>query len=102
MARSLGLANAELRETMCEVAAQWRRLAADAEARDTNPRKRVASYRDWTMQVDPRWYYAEASSSPHASKGTFRWKIIPWPTNLPSSISFGIEPDRPALKRNGL
>ena len=46
MARSLGLANAELRETMCEVAAQWRRLAADAEARDTNPRKRVASYRD--------------------------------------------------------
>jgi hypothetical protein len=46
MARSLGLANAELRETMCEGAAQWRRLAADAEARNTNPRKRVASYRD--------------------------------------------------------
>ena len=34
MALSLiGPANAELRETMREVAAQWRKLAADAEAR---------------------------------------------------------------------
>jgi hypothetical protein len=38
MALSLiGLANAELRQTMREVAAQWRRLAADTEARDGNP-----------------------------------------------------------------
>jgi hypothetical protein len=38
MALSLiGSANAGLRETMREVAAQWRRLAADAEARDANP-----------------------------------------------------------------
>jgi len=38
MALSLiGPANAELRETMREVAAQWRRFAADAEARDGNP-----------------------------------------------------------------
>jgi hypothetical protein len=37
MALSLiGPANAELRETMREVAAQWRRLAADVEARDGN------------------------------------------------------------------
>jgi hypothetical protein len=32
MARSLSSANAPLRETMREVAAQWRRLAEDAEA----------------------------------------------------------------------
>jgi hypothetical protein len=38
MAVSLGSANAELQETMREVAAQWRRLAAIAEARDANPR----------------------------------------------------------------
>jgi hypothetical protein len=38
MARSLGLANAELRETMREVAAQWRQLASIVEARDANPR----------------------------------------------------------------
>ena len=31
MARSLSAANAPLRETMLEVAAQWRRLAEDAE-----------------------------------------------------------------------
>ena len=38
MALSLiGLANAELRQTMREVATQWRRLAADTEARDGNP-----------------------------------------------------------------
>jgi hypothetical protein len=37
MALSLiGPANAELRETMREVAAQWRRLAADAKAGDGN------------------------------------------------------------------
>jgi len=37
MAVSLGPSNAELRETMREDAAQWRRLAADAEARAVNP-----------------------------------------------------------------
>jgi hypothetical protein len=37
MAESLGADNAELRDTMREVAAQWRRLAADAEARRSNP-----------------------------------------------------------------
>jgi len=37
MAESLGPDNADLRETMREVAAQWRRLAADAEARLGNP-----------------------------------------------------------------
>jgi hypothetical protein len=37
MADSLGPANAELQETMREVAAQWRRLADDAEARAANP-----------------------------------------------------------------
>jgi DNA-binding transcriptional LysR family regulator len=36
MAESLGPKNAGLRDTMREVAAQWRQLAADAEARD-NP-----------------------------------------------------------------
>jgi hypothetical protein len=36
MTVSLGPANAELRETMREDAAQWRRLAADAEARAVN------------------------------------------------------------------
>jgi hypothetical protein len=33
----LGRTNAPLREVMREVAAQWRRLAADAEARRCNP-----------------------------------------------------------------
>jgi hypothetical protein len=37
MAESLGWGNAGLRETMREVAAQWRRLAADAEAGRANP-----------------------------------------------------------------
>ena len=37
MAESLGPNNAVLRETMREVAAQWRRLADDAETRATNP-----------------------------------------------------------------
>jgi len=37
MAESLGPDNAGLRDTMREVAAQWRRLAADAEARCCNP-----------------------------------------------------------------
>jgi hypothetical protein len=37
MAESLGPDNAPLREVMREVAAQWRRLAADAEARRCNP-----------------------------------------------------------------
>jgi hypothetical protein len=38
MARSLAsAADAALRETMREVAAQWRRLAAIAEAGDANP-----------------------------------------------------------------
>jgi hypothetical protein len=38
MADSLGPADVELRETMREVAAQWRQLASIAEARDANPR----------------------------------------------------------------
>ena len=38
MALSLiGPVNAALRKTMREVAAQWRKLAADAEARAANP-----------------------------------------------------------------
>jgi hypothetical protein len=37
MAEFLSADNAELRDTMREVAAQWRRLAADAEARRRNP-----------------------------------------------------------------
>jgi hypothetical protein len=37
MADSLGPDNADLRETMRDVAAQWRRLAADAETRGDNP-----------------------------------------------------------------
>jgi hypothetical protein len=37
MAESLGPDNAELRDTMREVAEQWHRLAADAEARRCNP-----------------------------------------------------------------
>jgi hypothetical protein len=37
MAESLGSDNAELRDTMREVAEQWRRLAADAEASRCNP-----------------------------------------------------------------
>jgi hypothetical protein len=37
MAERLSANNAELRETMREVAAQWRKLAADAEARRRNP-----------------------------------------------------------------
>jgi hypothetical protein len=37
MAESLGPENAGLRDTMREVAAQWRQLAADAEARRCNP-----------------------------------------------------------------
>ena len=37
MAQSLGPDSADLRETMREVAAQWRRLAANAKARRTNP-----------------------------------------------------------------
>jgi len=37
MAESLGSDNADLCETMREVAAQWRRLAANAEARRNNP-----------------------------------------------------------------
>jgi hypothetical protein len=36
MAESLGPENASLRDVMREVAAQWRRLAADAEARRCN------------------------------------------------------------------
>jgi hypothetical protein len=38
MAESLGENHFGLRETMCDVAAQWRRLAADAEARAANSR----------------------------------------------------------------
>ena len=34
MAESLGANNAELRDTMRQVAEQWRRLAADAEPAD--------------------------------------------------------------------
>jgi hypothetical protein len=37
MAERLSAENAELRETMREVATQWRWLAADAEARGTRP-----------------------------------------------------------------
>jgi hypothetical protein len=37
IAESLGPDNAGLRDTMREVAAQWRRLAADSEARRANP-----------------------------------------------------------------
>jgi hypothetical protein len=37
MAESLGPDNADLRETMREVAAQWCQLAAVAEARRDNP-----------------------------------------------------------------
>jgi hypothetical protein len=37
MAESFGPGNADLREMMREVAAQWRQLAADAEARRGNP-----------------------------------------------------------------
>jgi hypothetical protein len=37
MAESLGPDNSGLRDTMREVAAQWRRLAADIEARRSNP-----------------------------------------------------------------
>jgi hypothetical protein len=37
MAQSLGPDSADLRDTMREVAAPWRRLAADAKARGTNP-----------------------------------------------------------------
>jgi hypothetical protein len=37
MAESLGPNNAGLLDTMREVAAQWRQLAADAEARRCNP-----------------------------------------------------------------
>jgi hypothetical protein len=37
MAESLGADDPGLRDTMREVAAQWRRLAADAEARRCNP-----------------------------------------------------------------
>jgi hypothetical protein len=37
MAESLGPDDPDLRETMREVAAQWRWLAADAEARRGNP-----------------------------------------------------------------
>jgi hypothetical protein len=37
MAESLGADHAELRDTMRQVAEQWRRLAADAEARRCNP-----------------------------------------------------------------
>lgn len=37
MAESLGPDNAGLRDTMCEVAGQWRKLAADAEARRCQP-----------------------------------------------------------------
>jgi hypothetical protein len=40
MAESLGPDNAGLRDTMREVAEQWRRLAADAEARRCNPLSR--------------------------------------------------------------
>jgi hypothetical protein len=50
MAGSLGPDNAELQETMREVAAQWRQLAAYAEARRLDPllkliRKQPARYR---------------------------------------------------------
>jgi len=37
MAQSLGLDYPDLRETMRDVFAQWRRLAADVEARRGNP-----------------------------------------------------------------
>jgi hypothetical protein len=37
MADCLSADNAELRETMREVAAQWRQLAADTQARRNNP-----------------------------------------------------------------
>jgi hypothetical protein len=37
MAESLGPDNDGLRDTMRDVAAQWRQLAADAEARRGNP-----------------------------------------------------------------
>jgi len=37
MAQSLRPDRPDLRDTMREVAAQWRRLAADAKARGTNP-----------------------------------------------------------------
>jgi hypothetical protein len=37
MAESLGENHFGLRETMRDVAAQWRRLAADAEAHGANP-----------------------------------------------------------------
>jgi hypothetical protein len=37
MAESLGESNPGLQETMRDVAAQWRQLAADAEARRSNP-----------------------------------------------------------------
>jgi hypothetical protein len=37
MAESLGPDNAGLRDTLRDVAAQWRQLAADAEARRGNP-----------------------------------------------------------------
>jgi hypothetical protein len=37
MADCLNADNAELRDTMREIAAQWRQLAADAEARRNNP-----------------------------------------------------------------
>ena len=47
VARSLSSANAPLRETMREVAAQWRRLAEDAEAEA--PFQKIAV----TIQSDP-------------------------------------------------
>jgi hypothetical protein len=37
MAESLGPDNAGLRDTMRDVAAQWRQFAADAETRRENP-----------------------------------------------------------------
>jgi hypothetical protein len=41
MAESLGPEKPGLRDTMREVAAQWRQLAVDAEARRENPLTRV-------------------------------------------------------------